>query len=58
MCAINVVFLYLLERRLNTTLSSNLAGHLGSSVLGISEDPSLLCPCCAKVFWFFKAQSI
>ena len=58
MCAINVICLYLLERRLNTTLSSNLAGHLGNSISVISEDPSLLCLRRAKVFWFFKAQSV
>ena len=56
MCAINVICLYLLERGLNTTLSSNLAGHLGNLISVISEDPSLLCLCRAKVFWFFKAQ--
>lgn len=45
--------LYLLERRLNITLSSDLAGHVGSSVSEvISEGPSLTLPLLCKVFWF------
>ena len=57
MCAINVIFLYLLERRLNTTLSSNLAGHLGSSVSGISEDPSRFGPVVQRSFGFSKPRA-